>query len=456
MRIAVVGGGITGLAAARAVAESGTEVTLFEASNQMGGKIRTEILDGVIVEHAPDSFLARDPMTANLCRDLGLELVQPAVFGAAVYLDGALKRLPVGFPFGIPTSPWRALRAGVLGLGGAVRAAADLVLPGPLSGPDVSVADFVSRRFGRPTLERCVDPLLAGTRAGRPRELSLAAALPQIDALARSRPSVMRALRAAQRAGEIEVGPPPFLGVRGGMQRLVDALAESLEDRVEMNTNAAVELIEPRQGGYAVVLADRRINVRGVIVAVPAYAAAPLLDVISSRAAGIAAGIKHASVAIATLVYPPGSLDVPPGISGVLIPSSEKMAVAACTFFSTKWPESAPSDRRQILRAFVGRAGRDPALDSSDAKLTERIHREVAAVLKIARPPERSHLVRLDRALAQYAVGHLERVGEMEKELAPHPIALPGAGYRGSGIPDCIKQGYAAAERVTRVLEPVR
>lgn len=458
----MIGGGITGLAAAYELATTAspkTRVVLFEASGRLGGKVRTDVVDGVLVEAGPDSFLAREPWAKELCEEMGLgdDLVAPAVFGAAILHRGRLRRLPEGFAYGMPSDPLGAVRTGLLSPLGALRAAGDLVLSGPLRGPDVSIGAFVRRRFGRQVLQRLVDPLLAGTRAGTADDLGLAAAAPPIDEIARRHRSVIAGLRAARRAGELETGPPPFLGIAGGMQRLPDAMAGVLAPRVEVRTNAGVASVRATGDGFALMTdAQETVNAAGVMVAVPAFTAASLVEELSADAARELRGIEHASVAVVTLVYPPGSFDVPRGISGVLVPSHEERTVAAATFFDTKWPHAAPADGRRVVRCVVGRADRHPALDLADDELAARAHADLRAMLGLEVEPVVSHLVRWDRGLAQYSVGHLERIARVESALSRHPaVALPGSGYRGSGLPDCIRQGRDAARRVLSALQPV-
>jgi oxygen-dependent protoporphyrinogen oxidase len=198
---------------------------------------------------------------------------------------------------------------------------------------------------------------------------------------------------------------------------------------------------------------DGKIEASGLVVSVPAFAAAPVIEALSADAARELRAIDHASVAVVTIVYPSGSFHVPEGVSGILVPRSENTTIAACTFYDAKWPNAAPKDGRRIVRAVVGRAGRDPALDLGDDDLTARVHADVRGALGVAAEPSFSHVVRWERGLAQYAVGHLDRVARIERDLSSWPtVALPGSGYRGSGLPDCIRQGREAARRVLGAL----
>ena len=446
-RVAVIGGGIAGLAAAHYLAKSGAEVVVLESSDRLGGKVLTERHEGLTVEAGPDSFLDREPAAASLCRELGLgaDLVSPDRFGALVWTGTKLARLPAGFPHGIPSSPYRGWRSGLLSGWGALRACADLLNPRPVSGPDTSLGAFVAHRFGSEVLENLIDPVLAGTRAGGAESLSLAAATPVIDSLARRNRSLIAGLR-----GQDPSGPPPFLAVGGGMDRLVERLAAVLGDSVEVRTGARVAGIARSTRGFELQLANGgTLEAQGVILTVPAFGAAAILAQLSPRAAAQLATIQYASVASVTLVYPEGSWTPPEGTSGLLVSRAARATLAACSWTSHKWPDTAPADGSLVMRCFAGRSGADPVLQAPDDELARRLAANLSAALGLDASPLRWRVTRWERGLPQYAVGHLERVAAAERALEAHPgVALAGAGYRGSGLPDCIRQGQEAAGRM--------
>lgn len=446
--VAVIGGGITGLVTAYALRDR-AHVALFESSERLGGKIRTERLDGAIVELGPDSFLPRDEVPLELCRAFGLgnDLVEPADFGAWLWVSGKLVRLPEGFVLGLPAAPLSILRSRVLSPAGALRASMDLFLPGPLRGPDVSVASFIRRRFGSQVLERLVDPLLAGTRAGDVETMSLAAAAMPVDDIARRHRSVTLGLRRAARAQQ--GGPPRFFGLREGMSSLVDALEGALEN-VDVIRSAPVEGLAREGDRYRISAAGGSVIADRVVVAVPAHAAARLLAGAAPGAASDLERISYASVAVANLIYPPGAASIPEQGSGFLVPRSENRTIAACTWFSKKWPHASPDDGRIVLRCFAGRSAGEPALSVDDDPLLASMRADVEEALHITAEPSSSRLIRWDRAIPQLEVGHLALIDDIERSLrreAPG-VVVAGAGYRGTGIPDCIAQAYAAAEGV--------
>lgn len=449
-RVAVVGGGVTGLTTALRLEQQGLDVTVFEAADEAGGKLRSSSVDGIDVEEGADSFLPRNEEPLRLCRELGLgELLSPAVFGAYIWRHGSLRRLPVGSPFGIPRSPAQAWRAGLLSAPGALRAAAELLSVRPLRGDDVSIGGFVRARFGRQVLENLVDPLLAGVRGGRADEVSLAAAAREVDALARAKPSLLRALRAQ---GEPQA--PRFVAPNGGMRRLPDALSERLSS---VRRSAPVQAILRGKEGLLVRDGTGEHPVDGVVLAVPAFVASGMVLELDTGTSALLNRIDHASVAVITLVYPEDAVVIPPDGSGFLIPSDAGLTLSACTWYSAKWPSTTMAGRA-VLRAVVGRAGRDPSLSLSDEGLTDRVQRDLAATMGIkSQTPLATRVTRWDRAIPQYAVGHLDLVARIERDLADAgPVVIAGASYRGSGIPDCISQANRAAALLSGRLDARR
>lgn len=458
--VAVVGGGITGLTAAWTLAKAGMEVVVLEAQGRLGGVIKTDRLDGVPVEAGPDAFLAGDAIV-SLCAAVGLQddLIPPSVFGAYIWSRGRLRCLPPGVVLGLPAWPTQALRAGLLSPIGALRATAEVLVPGPLRGGDVSVGTLVRRRFGPEVLERLVDPLMAGRRAGHTDDMSLQAADAKLDGLARAHRSILLGIRRGRRSGELADGPPPFLAPRGGMERLVDALARGLCDRLGpgcIRTGAPVTRVSSRGDGFTLdLLRNGPLDADGVVVCLPAAQAAGVLRGLSGDVSRELEGIPFASTAVATFVYPPDSCALPPDGSGFLVPSSEGKTLAACTWYSLKWPSSAPADGGIVLRAFIGRAGTDPALSLDDDDLAVLLQRELGDALRPTAPPRLRQVARWTDSLPQYRVGHAERVTRIERALEGHPrLALAGAAYRGSGIPDCVAGAEVAARRVLEVLPP--
>ncbi|MEA2499835.1 MAG: protoporphyrinogen/coproporphyrinogen oxidase [Actinomycetota bacterium] len=452
-RFAVVGGGITGLSAAYALSQLAPDasIAVFEAQDRLGGKLHTETFHGAQVEMGADSFLTRDSAARDLCRAIGLqdELTAPAIFKGAVW-DG-LRRydLPRGSVMGVPTSIRSLIGADALTAGEKLSASADALRWKRLRGHDVSVGSIVRSHFGDAVLERFVDPLLAGTRAGNVDEMSLAAALPQVDAAARASGSIMRGLR---RASPSAGNDPLFLAPRRGMSHMIDALAACLPaGSIRLGTD--IDLITADGFGDFVIRTrdGQELTADGVVIATPSPVAARLLREVSAVAAGELSSIPHASVAVVSLALRAGTLPAD-GSSGFLVPSNAGLTLSAGTWWSLKWPHTTP-EGVFVARCFAGRAERHPALDLDDEALVAAVAGELTQLLGTSVKPIEGKVTRWDDGLPQYQVGHLDRLGRIERALHQHSgIALAGADYRGSGIPDCIRQGRAAAERVHKAV----
>jgi oxygen-dependent protoporphyrinogen oxidase len=333
-----------------------------------------------------------------------------------------------------------------------VRAAFDLFNPKPLTGRDVSIGALVRERLGDEVLERLVDPLLAGTRAGDADEMSLAAAAPELDDVARRHRSLVLGLRAWGPEHPGKKRPPPvFMAPLGGMSRVVAALKTELHD-ADVRYDSAVESVSRDGARFRLETRSGEVTADAAVLTAPAHATARQVAALDGAASEALASIPYASVAVIALSYP-SSAGAPPGRgSGMLVPRVEGRTIAACTWYSVKWPASSPPDGF-LLRAVVGRSGRHPALDLDDDDLVTAVHEDLAAMLGLKAPP-RAHLVtRWPDALPQYTVGHLDRVTGAELALAQHgPLFLAGAGYHGSGIPDCVKGATEAAAAVASAL----
>jgi protoporphyrinogen/coproporphyrinogen III oxidase len=475
--LVVVGGGITGLAAARAARLQGFEVTVLEAGQALGGKLALGEVGGVQVDLGAESILARRTEGTDLAKALGLgeEIVHPGTSAAGVWSRGELRPLPSGQLMGVP-GDLRALAAtGILSDAGFKRAQADESLPETPVDGDISVGDLVAQRMGREVSDRLVEPLLGGVYAGRADRLSVRATIPQLAGLAAAGTSLSAGVRgllaaAAARASaqaQAESGSgsdaqsdtklaaqpaakpaPVFAGLRGGVGQLPVSLVRDNERRgVEIRLGAQVDSLT-RDGGRAwrLGLADgSSLTADAVLLAVPAFAAARLLAGTHSQTAAELAEIEYASVAIVTLAVPraaPGA-DALPG-SGFLVPAVDGRAIKAATFSSSKWPWLAHSaGDLVVLRASLGRAGDTAELERDDADLVKAVLADLAEAVGLRATPVDTHVQRWNDGLPQYAVGHLDRVARVRAAL-PVGIAVAGAAYDGVGIPACIASAEAA------------
>ncbi|WP_433532124.1 protoporphyrinogen oxidase [Micromonospora sp. CA-263727] len=459
-RVAVVGGGIAGLAAAlrlRDRAPEGTEITVYEQSAALGGKLRTGELAGGPVEFGAESFLMRDPAgresaAVALARRLGLagRIVHPTVGQAALAVDGGLRPIPGGTLVGVP---------------GDLEKVAAVARPTPegdrdggrpLLGPDedVSVGALVRARFGDEVVDRLVEPMLGGVYAGRADDLSLATTMPALARAARVEHTLLGAVRAAQAAAPRAPGAPVFGTLDGGLGTLVEAAVTA--SGAAIRRQAAVRELTPTGGGWRLTVGPTRdpehVDVDAVVLAVPARPAARLLAEIVPQASKEIGGLDYASVALVTLALPEPAL---PQLSGFLVPGAEGLLIKASTFFTTKWGHLRRPDGLALVRASVGRYGEESQLQRPDEDLAATVHRELSAVLDVPLPaPVDGHVQRWGGALPQYTPGHLDRVAAARTVLrAAHPtLALAGAGYDGVGIPVCVRSGETAAEEIITAL----
>lgn len=450
MKVTVVGAGISGLATAWYLhREHAADVIVLEATDRVGGKLRSEEVGSIALDLGADSFLARQPHVERLVRRLGLggELVAPATSRVSVWTRGRLRHLPSGTILGVPTEVLPLLRSGVLSWRGVARAVLDLAKPRDAVTADRSVGALVGSRFGREVVEALVDPLLGGVYAGDPYRLSVEATTPVLADAARSGRSVLLALRRRRRAAADD-GGPMFLSLReGGMGRLAAALADDLPSGSIRYGHAArgVDLDD----GRAVVEAHDGtvITSDAVVLAVPAYRAAPLVEPLAPRVAETLAGIDYASVATIALVYPRQVRQSLPDGSGMLVPSREGRVVKAVTFVDAKWAHQR-RDEQVVLRASVGRAG-DSALPPDDGAIVATVTSDLRQMLGIREEPLATRVTRWERALPQYEPGHLDRIASARTQLAEvGPVSLVGAGYDGVGVASCVAAAESLAERL--------
>ncbi len=474
-RVLVVGGGITGLAAARALALArvGARVVLAEAAPRLGGKISTERTDGLLLEHGPDSILATRPAGAALVRELGLgEELTGTLDPRAVYIRhrGRLVPMPEGLGLVLPTRFWPFARTSLFSWPEKVRMAKDVVWPRLLPADDIAVGTFLRRRLGSAIVDRLAGPLVGGVYGTPIDELSLDAVVPQLRKAETEHRSLLRAGLAdgaAMRAAAAKRPPGArsmgvFVSLRGGMGSLVDALARSLSDcGVDVRLGAPVASLRRAPSGVLARLgsADAAADADApdevfdaVILAVPAPSAAALVAPEVPAAATALREIPHGTSILVTLAYPRAAVAARLVGHGYLVPPSAGGAISACTWTSEKWPGRAPADT-VLLRMFVRDEGTWTQLP--DDELAEHARRDAETTLRIApgAAPDLVRVARWEGAMPRYTVGHLARVAAVEQALTAWPsVTVAGASYRGVGVPDCIAQGQAAASRVAELL----
>ncbi len=461
-RAVVVGGGIAGLSAAYALrrqaraAGEDLHLTVLEAGSAWGGKIRTEHIDGFVLEAGPDTFVSTKPWGVTLCRELGLEdTLQGADMARRkvyVLFRGRLVELPEGLAMMVPSRVGPMVRTPLLSPLGKLRLALDWFLPPRRLEDDETLAAFVSRRLGRQAYERLIEPLMSGIYAGDGDRLSLLSTFPHLRDWERQHGSLARAALRQARKSSGGVGPTRrrsiFLTPIGGLGEIIAALLAQLSEE-DLRLEAGAVRIDRSDVAYTIHLASgERLEADALIVAAPAFAAADMLRALDRTLADLLAGIEYASSATVSLAYRANDLPAPLDGHGYVIPRIEGRRALACTWTSTKFPHRAPPGHA-LLRVFIGRAGQMQDLDLDDESMTAIARDELAASLGIRSEPLFVRLARWPRSMPQYNLGHPERLKAILARLDSFPgLRLAGAAYAGIGIPDCIRSGEQAAVAV--------
>lgn len=499
-RLVIIGGGVTGLAAAHRILEraaaSGRSVDLIllEASDRVGGIVRTRERNGFLLEHGPDAFISEKPEALELAKRLGLQSrlleTNQDHRRSLIVRQGRLLPVPEGFHLLAPARFWPFVKSDLFSWTGKARVALEMFLPrrsrngrtgnNPNDDSfhdelrDETLADFVRRRLGTEALERVAQPLVGGIYTADPERLSLRATMPRFLEMEREHGSLIRALRqqnqslrdssttAKDVAGSGVSGArySLFLSFDRGMQVLTDALADRIS-RADIRLNTAVESLVLEQKGQTDATNDdaattwtikttnnETFTADAVCLALPAYASARLLRNVDAQLAAELDGIPYASSATINLAYKRADVPHPLDGFGFVVPFIEKRALMACTFSSVKFPGRAPQDH-VLLRAFAGGALQPEILALDEAELVLRVRADLRELLGIERAPLFVEVSKWERSMPQYHVGHIERVKRIEARLASLPgFALAGNAYSGLGIPDCIRSGEAAAKQI--------
>jgi oxygen-dependent protoporphyrinogen oxidase len=503
--VAVVGGGISGLGAARILAggplstgdlhdgagvrgrdgsrlptgAGNLEVVLLESDERFGGKILSGEFRGRTIDFGPDNFLTRNASAAELCAQLGIaeDLMAPATSSASVVARGRLHPLPAGLILGLPPDLVALARSRIVSGRGLARAALDLVPLGrPMSAaslglasrptrgatpgaidpgaPEWSAASILERRLGRELVERLVDPLLGGINAGGLDHLSLTVVAPQVAQALVGHRSVTRALRLMMQnrpvpspAGSAK-SRPIFLGIRGGLGRMVDGLVADLHERgVKLQTGTTVKALRRSGDRYELETADGTIVADGVVLATPGHVSARLLVEDAPVTAAELGSIPHSSVALVTLAWDADAFPHLTG-SGFLAPRCEGRLITGCTYLSAKWPYTA-AQGEVVIRASTGRYGDERPSSMSDEELVRAVLEELRGLIGVTSPPLSSLVQRWPRAFPQYLPGHLRKIERARAALSDLPaIELAGPSLGGIGIPACLTTGERAALEV--------
>ncbi|MFF5563962.1 protoporphyrinogen oxidase [Streptomyces sp. NPDC012623] len=451
--VVVIGGGIAGLAAAHRLLDTGVRVTLVEATDRLGGKLRTGEIEGVPVDLGAESMLARRPEAVELAEAVGLGplLQPPTATTASVWTRGALRPMPKGHVMGVPGDP--AALAGLLSDEGLARIAREPELPPTEVGDDVAVGEYVARRLGREVVDRLVEPLLGGVYAGDAYRLSMRSAVPQLFDAIRTHDSLLAAVRDLQaRTARNPATGAVFAGIEGGVGRLPGAVADAVRaGGGDILLETPVLGLSRAVDGWRVRTDRRVLSADGVILATPAWSASALLAAESPAAAAELAEVEYASMALVTMVFRRDDLGttVPEG-SGFLVPPVEGRTIKAATFSTRKWGWVADAGPGLFaLRTSVGRYGEEEQLQREDHELVEVSLTDLGDAFGLAAKPVDTRVTRWTAGLPQYPVGHLDRVARVREAVAALPgLRVCGAAYDGVGIPACVASARRAADEI--------
>jgi protoporphyrinogen/coproporphyrinogen III oxidase len=458
-RIAIIGGGISGLSAAYTIEEkrrSGTpvEYVLFESKPRLGGVLFTERVDGCLVEAGPDSFLTEKPWAADLCTRLGLgdQLIgsNDAARKTYILVKNKLVVMPDGLMFMVPTKIVPTVLSPLFSVRTKLRMATEWFHPKRRASDDETVAEMIERHYGPEMVEVLADPLLSGVYGGEATQLSVRAVLPRFADMESKHGSLGRAMLSARKkmaAAPKSPARPLFTSLKNGMQQMTDALVASLDPNA-LKTSVPVELLVRELNGWTVSAGYQSDQFDAVIIATPTPAAASVLQGANDKLSAELRSIQYSSSVTVTLGYDDKvRRALPPGF-GFLIPRSAGRRMLAATFVHNKFPHRAPADRA-IIRCFLGGARDEQILESSEEEILQIVRDELEQIISLRSEPLFARVYKWRSAMAQYSVGHLERLQRIETLRQNLPgLALAGNGYNGIGVPDCVRSGTEAASKI--------
>lgn len=455
-RVAVIGAGISGLAAAHRLLECGEEhVELFDAGSRAGGLLATERRGDYLIERGADAFVTNKPAAVNLCHRLSLEdqlIPTDATFRRSlVLLDGRPVPVPDGFQLLMPTKLDALMASPILTDEGKRRAAAEVNIPPAPVLRDESLASFVRRRFGDELFERLAQPMVGGIYTADPEKLSLLATLPRFLEMEQNHGSLLNAASHTEPEQASGARYGLFVSLKEGIGQLVSTLFDRVAARALVRTGCPVnEVRRSDSGGWSLHFnGDQTAAFDAVILAVPAWQGAQLLGSAAPDLAGALASIEYASSAIVCTTHSLADIEHPMDAFGLVIPARERRSILAVSFASRKFPGRAP-EGSIVLRTFLGGAMQPEVLAMSDGELGQIVRTELAEIFGVRSEPQHELVTRYDQAMPQYHLGHLELVSGIRELVAAEPgLELAGNAFDGVGIPDSISSGEQAAERIS-------
>ncbi|MHB8170434.1 MAG: protoporphyrinogen oxidase [Thermincolia bacterium] len=467
-KVIVIGGGMTGLAAAYTLEEKAkgkVDYLLIEQENRLGGKIHTVQEDGFILEGGPDCFLSEKPQVAQLSEKIGIEdrllPSHEASKGSSVFTGGKLHKLPEGLMLMVPTKILPFAFSSLISWPGKIRMAMDLIIPRRKDNQDESLGSFVTRRLGQEALDKIAEPLIGGIHSGDPEQMSLKASFPRFLQMEEKYGSLIRAMLSARK--NVPQNPQPssakvektyFMSFKGGMGELTDTVVGKL-DKSKLLLGKTVTGVKKKDGKYLVSIEGMETQeADAIIVATPANVAADILREVDDVITGKLQQIPFVSSATVSLAFRRADIKVDLNSFGFVIPRKENRKIMAVTYSSTKWHNHrTPGDDYVLVRAFVGGPSNQQLVTVDDEKMLKMVQSEVKEIMGIDAKPVRTKIFRWVKGMPQYTIGHLDRMEDIEKQLTKHPgLYIVGGSYRGVGISNCIGEGSGAAEKALQHL----
>ena len=473
-RVVIIGAGIGGLSAALNLEQKAVlkgkalEIVLLERKERIGGNIRSERVDGFLIEGGPDCFLSEKPWTMELCKKLGLadKLLPTNDSNKRTYVlsGGRLHELPEGVILMVPTKVMPFLRSSLISPSGKIRMGLEFFIPKKKSGEDESLGDFVTWRLGREALDKIAEPLIAGIHGGDPATMSVRASFPkfvqmeeQYGSLIRGMLQKMRKMQsnrkpAASEGGGKEGGGKPrvtmFMTLKDGLFEMVEKLVERLE-MTTIKTGVSVSRVDRLDSGYEVIIeGGETVPCDSVVVATPAYAAAGIVNELDRELSAMLNTIPYVSTATVSLGFKKSDIKMALDGFGFVIPRSEKKRIMAASWVSVKFSHRAPDDS-VLIRCFVGGAKNEEMVFLSDEKIAQVVMEDLKDIMGIEAEPLFKRIFRWHKAMPQYTIGHEERVAALEERADKYPgLYLSGSAYHGVGISDCIRMGEETAAKV--------
>ena len=463
MRISIIGAGISGLSAALRLNclnkenNSGLEITLFEKSGRAGGNISTKIENGIIIEEGADSFITSKPWGVELCRELGIEnqllSTNDTNRKTYIYFDGKLNELPEGFFLMAPSNLEAFKKSPFFSDEGKKRILEEQEVESRKDTGDESLESFVLRRFGRELLDKVAQPLIGGIYTGDPSKLSVKAILPEFAAMEEKQGSVIRGV--VEKYGTSEISRKEsgaryglFVSFKEGLSVLINSIICAMPD-VKVRFNTGIKTVSKNGDKWSLATdAGEEIESDAVIISGPSYISSGLIQNTDNILSGLLGNISYESSVVINMVFNKHDCPGLPEGFGVVVPHTEKMNIIACSFSSHKFSGRVP-DNYEIVRCFLGGAFNPGILKCDDTEITDYALKDLKTLFNIEAGPVKSDIYRYPDSMPQYTIGYLDLLGKIQAQLDNYPtLALSGNAYGGIGIPDSIKSGNDAAQRI--------